>query len=78
LTPRSRRHGTTVKAQSFLPPRAQPHLQALEAIQPVHTLLIVRPALTPQHDPDAHVAEPWSGLRDLPDTHAQCGRITRL
>jgi hypothetical protein len=39
-------------------------------------LLVVRPALPPQHDPDAHVAEPWQRLRDLADPQAKRGQLT--
>jgi hypothetical protein len=51
----SRGNGASMQAQSLLPARAQPHLQALETIESMDTLLVVRPALAAHHDPDADV-----------------------
>jgi len=50
-------------------------LQALKAIEAVNPLLVIRPAFTSQHDPDAHVAKPRARLRDLADPHPQGRRI---
>ena len=65
-----RRHGAAVETQSLLPSHPHPYLQSLEAVQPVDALLVIPPAFTPQHDPNPHVAEARSGLRDLPDPQA--------
>lgn len=40
--------------------------------------LLSGPAFAPQHDPDAHVAEPWQRLRDLADPQAKRGHVARL
>jgi hypothetical protein len=41
----------------------------------MNPLLVIRPAFASQHDPDAHVAKPRSGLRDLANPHPQGRRI---
>ena len=71
IAPSGRWHGAPVQAEPLLPSRAQPHLQPLQTVEPVDPLLVVRPAFAPEHDPDADIAEPRPGLRDLSDPHAQ-------
>ena len=71
------RHGAAGQAEPLLPAGAQAHLQAFQAIEAMHPLLVVWPALAPEHDPDADVPEPRARLRQLADTHPQGRRIAR-
>ena len=55
----------------FPPPHAHPQLQAFEAIESSHALLVHGPAVTAQQDPDAQEPEAWPRVRKLADTEAQ-------
>jgi len=66
------------QTEPLLTTGAHPHLQALQAIQPVTPLLVISPPFASQHDPNAHIAESRPGLRDLPDPHAQRRGVSRL
>src|SRR4051812_37795902 len=72
----ARRYGATMQTEPLLAARAHPHLQPLEAVQAMNPLLVIRPSFTAQHDPDAHVAEPWPRLRELANPHPQGRRVT--
>jgi hypothetical protein len=52
-----------------------PHLQALQAIEPVHALHVDAPTLAPQDDMDAPVSIACSRLSDLTDALAQNGLV---
>ena len=52
-----------------------PHLQALQAIEPVHALHVDEPTLAPQDDMDAPVSIACSRLSDLTDALAQNGLV---
>ena len=54
-----------------------PQLQALEAIELPHTLLVHGPAVTAQQDPDAQEPEAGPRVRELADTEAQRRLILR-
>ncbi len=69
------RHGAPMQAEALLAAGPHPHLQALEAIESMHALLVVPPPFAPQQNPNALVAEAWAGLGQLPDPHPQRGRI---
>ena len=43
----------------FPPPHTHPQLQAFEAIESTHALLVHGPAVTAQQDPDAQEPEAW-------------------
>ena len=43
----------------FPPPHAHPQLQAFEAIESPHALLVHGPAVTAKQDPDAQEPEAW-------------------
>ena len=58
--------------RDVLPPaHAHPQLQALEAVQPSHALLIHPPALPSQQHPDPREAEPRPRVRELADPEPQ-------
>ena len=61
----------------FPPPHAHPPLQAFEAIESPHALLVHGPAVTAQQDPDAQEPEAWPRVRELADTEAQRRLILR-
>ncbi len=57
-------------------PAPYPHaeLQAIEAIEPPDSLAIDRPALPPQQHPDSLIAEPRSGMGQIPNAEPE-GRL---
>src|SRR5688572_2806247 len=73
-----RRHDPALQTEPLLAPCAHPHLQALESVQAMDALLVVRPAFPSQHDPDTDVAKPWPRLCDLADPHAAGRGVSRL
>ena len=67
-----------MQCDMFPTPHAHPQLQAFEAIESPHALLVHGPAVTAQQDPDAQEPEAWPRVRELADTEAyDVGPVTR-
>jgi hypothetical protein len=64
-----------VQCNMFAPPHAQPQLQALQSIEPSDALAIHQPAFASEQDPDPEVAEPWSGMGQIPNAKPETGLI---
>ena len=65
------RRGAAMQGDVLAPSHPHPQLQAIQAIQGAHALLVHRPALPAQQHPDAHVAESWSRVRQCADPGAE-------
>ena len=59
-----------MQCDMFPTPHAHPQLQAFEAIESPHALLVHGPAVTAQQDPNAQEPEAWPRVRELADTEA--------
>ena len=63
------RHGSRSTVEGDMFSSAHPHaeLQSIQAIQPSDALPIDEPPLTPQQDPDPHVAKSRPRMRQIPN-----------
>jgi hypothetical protein len=56
-----------MQTEPLLPSEPHPHLEAFQAIEAMHA---PRQPSDRSRDPDAHVAKPWAGLRELESASA--------